>query len=212
MADANPWRTLPETVQRDLAGPLFDKKTFTWDQEKFKIWFSKFYSGKPVKPEAVYSEWRFNCGLGLETTNQRNMLLCLYAKLSNEDLWNQIGSIDWFSLHAEMTFFPARGEEALKKVLLDKGYTNALMAKRDEDTWGLRSPKSGAELHFRGPLLKDQTNEYCNVHLDLNNPGTSKTLGPFHFLNDDKLRSSTHNLQTVQAALKRQRIDFRTVP
>jgi hypothetical protein len=211
MAGTNPWRMLPASVQNDLAGPLSEAKRFQEEQSNFRPWFQQFYGGKPVVPKSVYPEWRFNSGTGVKTPDERNMLLCLYAKLSQQCLWGEIGGIYWFSLHAEMLFVPARAELDFRGVLKAKGYVDSWFAKGGDDTWALRSSRVGAELHFRG--LKPP-NPYVNAHIDLHNPGRSDDLGIGieHYWQDKKHRDTTHSLATVQAALQRQGITVLTVP
>jgi hypothetical protein len=150
MAGTNTWQTLPASAHNDLAGPMWEAKRFKEEESNFRTWFQQFYGGKPVVPKLVYPEWRFNCGTGLETPDKRNMLLCLYAKLSQQGLWGEIGGIYWFSLQAEMLFAPARAELTFRAVLKAKGYVDSWFAKGSDDTWALRSSRVGVELHFRG--------------------------------------------------------------
>jgi hypothetical protein len=211
MADQNPWRLLPAKIRQDLAIPLLERTRFHWDQSSFLSWLSQWYAGKRVDPNSVYPEWRFNCGDGLKRPDERNMLLCLYAKLKREALWDHIGGIHWFSLHAEMLFVPAKGESALRQALKARGYEDVVFASNSKTKWGVRSTRPGAELHFRGPETST-SNVYVNVHIDLHNPGRSVLLGINHHRQDLTLRGATHNLGTVRAALKNQGIAVFDVP
>jgi hypothetical protein len=208
---ANPWQTLTTDVQEDLAEAL-RASPHVWDQGRFDPWYRKYYPGSDVERDDVYPEWRFN--EGLPTPDERNSLLCLYAKLKADGIWDQVKSIDWVGTTAVMLFWAVDGQENLQTFLKGLNFSDRMIAKHGDDNrtkkrwaWGLRSMHSGPQLHFRGPGTPGLS---INVHIDLHTPGPGDT-GLWHLIEDDWCRASTHKLTLVQAGLRSQHIDVARV-
>jgi hypothetical protein len=203
----NPWQTLNADVQKDLVRPLFDLRRFESDRSDYNAWYQKWYSGVGAPPQGPprelerYAEWRFNHRFSHE---ERNSFLCLYAKVKREGLWSLVKSIDWAGSHGEMVFWPTRSWAGLQQILRRRGYSDAWFADggpfRKRKEWGLRSNRTGVELHFRG---KEDNLEPVNVHIDLHNPGNSKDLdvGIRHNISDLQQRETTHTVPNLRQGL-----------
>ena len=198
----NPWQTLNPDVQKDLIQPLFDPKRFAGDRSDYNVWYQKWYHGVgaasqgPPRELERYAEWRFNHRFSHE---ERNSFLCVYAKLKREGLWTFVKSIDWAGSHGEMLFWPTLSRAELQRFLTRHDYSDAWMADWGDKEWGLRSNRTGVQLHFWGKSdLKP-----VNVHIDLHNPGKSNN--PFtalrHKVSDDWGRSTTHTVQELHKGL-----------
>jgi hypothetical protein len=203
----NPWQTLNSNARRDLIQPLFDYKCFEQgDRTAYNAWYQMYYKGVGARPAEApheldhYAEWRFNHRLNHE---ERNSLLCVYAKMKREDLWKFVKSIDWVGQYGELLFWPTLSQADLQLFLTTHDYSNAWMASRSGKEWGLRSNRDGVELHFRGQ--KDGEGS-VNVHIDLHNPGKTDDVGIAlqHKYSDDWMRKKTHTVRDLSNGLIKQ--------
>lgn len=125
---------------------------------------------------------------------QQRVLLILYARIGPQ-LWRHIKEITYVGKSGVMDFKPI-AENALRVDLKARGYTDAYLAKRGPNRWGLREQMSkGASLHWRG--LSDGK---VNVHIDLHPP---KFTGFMHWFMDSLRRGSTHTPEKLQAGVER---------
>ncbi len=217
----NPWRLLSGDVQTDLQRTLVDPEVTSWftggnrnsvpkdidGARSFGSWYDEFYRKSATDEVAVFPEWRFNHAL---TSAERNSLLCVYAKVKAEKLWEQIRTIHWVGATGEILFVPNQPSDALRQFLTTRGYGDWWMASHN-CRWGLRSRFRGVQLHFRGP--RDNPSK-VNVHVDLNNPGDPTTPGAKptnaiqelgqalrHSWRDDTNRGTTHTPSQLRAGL-----------
>lgn len=200
----NPWRTLDLHTKKDLIDPLFDRARFDQgDRADYDAWSRQYYqeagapSGQPPAHLERYAEWRFNHRFSHE---ERNSLLCVYAKLKHEGLWHLVRSINWAGTHGELDFWPTLPQEWLRDYLRAHDFSEACLADMGKGKWGLRSNKVGVELHFRGRI--DGTGP-VNAHIDLHNPGNICEPGQAieHKISDDWRRTKTHTVRDIRAGL-----------
>jgi hypothetical protein len=232
---ANPWRLLAPDVQQALRVALLDPEVYSWyagnnaknvrkevpGARPFGGWYDEYYRkplGSAVNEKSVFAEWRFNHAL---TLPERNSLLCVYAKLRAEQLWEQVDTVYWVGATGEILFVPTQPPDALKQFLCKRGYGDWWLASHN-CKWGVRSRFRGVQLHFRGPHDKPRM---VNAHIDLNNPGDSTTpgakpTGAFaelgqalrHSWRDDTNRATTHTALQLRAALAGSGVAVPSVP
>lgn len=144
----------------------------------------------------------------------RRGLLTLVAKLRDEGVIDAIGAIGWVADASEgpndavFTFVETPGQD-IRVRLAAKGYGDHYNAAGDD--WGVRSPATGAQLHFR--KSEHPTLDLYSVHVDLNNPGRGKGnwisqagRGISHWYEDLEAREDTHTAELIQAAIRAQGI------
>lgn len=227
----NSWRMLAPEVQSELQTQLLDDDVYTWfgnsgtvpkdipRARSFNDWYNQYYGPSSsrkgiVERTSVFSEWRFNHGMTFE---QRNSLLCVYAKVKAEGLWTSIKSVHWVGATGEILFVPTMSSEAFHQFLLMRDYGDWWLASHN-CKWGVRSRFRGAQLHFRG---FQQDVKRVNVHIDINNPGDPATPGGpatgwakelpaaiQHLLEDNNRRGVTHVPAKLRAALEAGRISI----
>lgn len=138
------------------------------------------------------------------TPPQRLSLACLYAKLRSDGVWGEVGAITWVGNHGELNFRPRGDGEQLRRSLAARGFGDHAFASAGDASWGLRSARTGCQLHFRygGTRL----GEKAEAHLDLNNPGAGLRnlilLGPRHLAEDGTRRTRTHRADALLEALE----------
>lgn len=163
---ANPWQILGQqssTCQSDLAKALNESNSTEWETndggaytKPFWKWFDLFYSKpgtvpapkKPVKEIfEVFPEWRFNVKF---SARERNILLCLYAKMKSEGLWQYVDGIQNLNQRAEMDFWSYGGSQLLKSILLQGGNSTIIVFQTGAATYGEFAASRGARSFTSG--------------------------------------------------------------
>lgn len=211
----NAWRTLPQAVQQDLIGPMFENDRYRkYDIGDYQKWFKDYYQGaafdgtmRPVHMDR-YAEFRFNWRF---TPEERNHMMVVYAKIKAENLWSLVSSIIWGGPCASLMFYPQGGPEAffrhVKSHQFGRQWGSKMLAPE-----GVRSNRAGAELHFK--QCKDPAGA-VGGHIDLHNPSgdvAPGNTGLSHWWQDDVRRKATHTLAAVRAAILAQGIQVISVP
>ena len=162
-------RFLAPDPNRHLATE-FDHDFFDWYRSTF-CGPSKTGLHCAQSAAEAYPEYRYD-HLSL---NMRVAAACVVQKVvsdfgSPEKVPPEIGPIVLGDRQGFMEFSLKGDVTNLISSLKDKLYTDDFMAARGEKTWGLRSPKSGQELHwYQDYRLEKQ--KRIHVHIDYVNPG-----------------------------------------
>lgn len=204
---STPWLRLPPAVRADLARLLRRQMVVGLaahnHSDALKAWEA---AGRPVD----WPRWFFDVALN---PAGRRGLLVMHAKLRDEGLWHVIGALGYLNREGDTGFMFTAGVADLAATLATFDYGNYWMADHG-CTWGVRSPKTGAQLHFR----RSDPGRFVlfSVHIDLHNPGDGATDGWVpavdcavaiqHWWEDDRNRDTTHTPDTVRAAVVAQGI------
>jgi hypothetical protein len=226
---ANPWHSLSSYWQDELRVRLNGSKQYEWRarSDQFKDWYTNWYGAgakpppkMPVSAGHVFPEFIFNTIL---TSDERNSLLCVLAKMKQENLFKFVEQIGWIGDSANMLFWPTGGAGLFVRHLLQNGFGDWWAASYGKKwDWGVRSRFRGCQLHFRG---NNGHSTAVEGHLDMNNPGDSTEPGAkpsgalaelgqaiSHKWNDDWFRAGSHSPDQVRGALRAQGISVPAVP
>lgn len=210
----SPWNQLPLWVRSEIQGPLENSRNLggTSYENQYSEWRDR---ERAQGREGSLAEYVYSIRL---KQKERQQLMAFYGKLSAERIWEIVSKINWVSEDGGvMLFVPSMSQEKLQDYLKQRGYGHWWHADSDE-SWGLRSRYSGAQLHFRGAA------DHVNVHIDLHNPGDDYATGEvsgalteawdalWHFQLDLRDRERTHQLPRIIEALGRQGIVIYRTP
>ena len=201
------WKLLPAT--RDEFTPRFTGIILSTlsTPENFEDWFTKTYGGTPVSRERARAEFVFD----RLDRDHRESLLALSAKMRADDgVWDFVGMITYIGKSGEINFYPAGGELAKMRRALEKlGYSKAYLAS-GANKWGVRSAKSGVQLHFTG-VQEGAGNGETHVHVDFYNP-TDLLEGGVHIYEDLNKWAETHTTENVLLKIRGQGVDVESSP
>jgi len=221
-----PWSALPRWWRGELARVIesqVETGLTVHTKKEFQAWRARGTGAAPGAPGSWSQEY-FDAVL---EPDGRRVLLAMVAKLRAEQVWDWIGTLGYFDLSGAggaMVVLPRYDDDrTIYRRLIDRGYGTWFMADRTGD-WGLRSPRTGAQLHFRGPDADDDL-PLVNVHVDLHNPGRTRfrglastvpaipladyaVRGGHHALEDLEHRAETHTADAVVDALREQGLSF----
>jgi hypothetical protein len=157
MSEKDPWQSLKAVVRQDLYGPIYNSKEWGWFEKnrQFIAWCEKRLQANAGSLSSrqcrrLFPEWWFDVR---ENRSQRNTLLCLYAAMKQDNVWQYVQALDWVGMGASIRFRASPGGRDLKTRLMKHGFGDWWLASlRGEEgwQWGLRSRFRGCQLHFRG--------------------------------------------------------------